>query len=160
MSGYHTLPDWTLHYIGIPFAQHGRDHEGCDCWGLYRLVMMEQFDWDLPSMGEVYASISDGELVSELIHDNGIANDDWQEVQPGLEKLGDAILMSGLYQQNGQWHKANMHVGLVMAPGIMLHVEKGIDAALGLYKSDRRLKTRVKGLWRNRQSDLLPTDPP
>ena len=158
MSVYYTLPDWTLNYIGIPFAEHGRDHEGCDCWGLYRLVMMEQFGWDLPSLGETYASVFDGGLVGESIRENGTITEDWQEIGFGLEQLGDVVLMSGLYQQNGRWHKANMHVGLVMAPGIMLHVEKGIDAALGLYKSDRRLKNRVKGLWRHRQSDLLPAE--
>lgn len=29
---------WWNEYVGLPFADKGRTREGCDCWGLVRLV--------------------------------------------------------------------------------------------------------------------------
>lgn len=35
-------------YVGIPYLPGGRDHGGLDCYGLVRLVMLEQFHVELP----------------------------------------------------------------------------------------------------------------
>ncbi len=43
------LPIWAAHYIGIPFADHGRNREGLDGWGIVRLICAEQFGIALPS---------------------------------------------------------------------------------------------------------------
>jgi cell wall-associated NlpC family hydrolase len=32
------IPDWAANYIGLPFREHGRDHNGTDCWGLVTLI--------------------------------------------------------------------------------------------------------------------------
>ncbi len=35
------VPIWAGRYIGLPFAEHGRDRGGIDCWGLVRLTLLE-----------------------------------------------------------------------------------------------------------------------
>ncbi len=149
----YALPDWTLRYIGIPFRDHGRDHKGCDCWGLCRLILAEQMGLSLPSFGEGYGTAADGAGVAGLLTMHGTSAEDWRTIPPGEEQLGDVVLMSGLYRAGRSWVKADMHVGLVLASDVMIHVERGIDAALGLYARDRRLRSRVRGFWRPRGLD-------
>jgi hypothetical protein len=70
-------------------------------------------------------------------------------VAPGAEREGDGVLMTGFYREDGAFHKAQMHVGVVVAPGVLIHIERGTDAALGRYRDDRRLRGRVVGFYRH-----------
>ena len=45
-------------YLGIPFADHGRDQDGCDCWGLCCLVYRQEWGIALPDMGEDMAALA------------------------------------------------------------------------------------------------------
>ena len=42
---------WANAYVGLPWADLGRDRTGCDCWGLARLVYAEQLGIALPYGG-------------------------------------------------------------------------------------------------------------
>ena len=48
------IPAWAGRYVGIPFVSGGRDRFGCDCYGLVRLVLAEQFGYDLPLLSLDY----------------------------------------------------------------------------------------------------------
>jgi cell wall-associated NlpC family hydrolase len=47
---------WVKKYIGIPFASGGRTEEGCDCYGLARLVLQNEYGIALPELSNGYSS--------------------------------------------------------------------------------------------------------
>jgi cell wall-associated NlpC family hydrolase len=46
---------WVKKYIGIPFLSGGRTEEGCDCYGLCRLVLAAEYGVSLPGLPGDYA---------------------------------------------------------------------------------------------------------
>jgi len=46
---------WVKKYIGIPFFSNGRTMNGCDCYGLIRLVLRNEYNIDLPELSDNYA---------------------------------------------------------------------------------------------------------
>lgn len=131
-----TPPTWTADYIGLPFKEKGRDRSGVDCWGLVRLVLGEQWGIALPSYTDHYACALERKEIARLIAGEKGA---WRDVGRGAERPGDVLLI----RQVGD----ECHVGLVVAPGLMLHVEAGIDAALERYDG-LKWRPRVVGIYR------------
>lgn len=128
--------EWTEQYIGIPFAEHGRNREGLDCWGMLRLVYRERLSIALPSYSERYVSTADREELARLIRSE---LSPWRLLPPGAERPYDAILI----RVRGE----PMHVAVVASAGWMLHVLRG--AATCLERYDRSLwKHRIKGFYR------------
>ena len=42
-------------YMRIPYLNRGRDHQGCDCWGIVRLIFKEELNVELPSYSDIDA---------------------------------------------------------------------------------------------------------
>ena len=47
------------------------------------------------------------------------------------------------------WIYAPLHVGVVVAPGWLLHVEHATDSLLARYNEDQAIRRRVLGFWRH-----------
>lgn len=123
-------------YIGLPFADLGRDREGLDCWGLVRLIYKEKLGLDLPSLVDRYDSTLEAARIGAIVE---IEKTRWTEIPAGQEQPFDVIVMRCLGQP--------MHVGLVIKKGVMLHIEKGIESCSESYRLGR-WKTRVTGFYR------------
>ena len=129
---------WASRYVGLPFVSGGRDRRGVDCWGLVRLVFADVAGIDLPSHDTVAAD--DLHKVLRLI-DRALLIPPWTtQVQRGAEKPLDVVVMSD--------RRMPAHVGLVVAPGLVLHAqEKTLSAIMRL--DDQVIGRRVIGIYRH-----------
>lgn len=149
------LPVWVKKYIGIPFKELGRDFDGCDCWGLVRLVSKNEFGVDLDSYDDEYISTIEGDGAVHALEKYGINNPGhWEKIEGGAEVEGNYILMNGIYTIDGKKYRAPLHVGIVIQPGVMLHTEEGFDSVWTRYQEDRTIKNRIVGFYRYRKEAL------
>ena len=127
-------PDFAR-YVGIPFADHGRDASGCDCWGLVRLFYREQFGIELSDMGPAYRDTTDADGMRR-VHEDQLAC--WRPVNDPAP--GDAVLLAVL--------GAPVHVGVALDRRRMLHAQRGVDVVIE--RLDRPLwQNRFKGFYRH-----------
>ena len=129
---------WWNRYIGTPFKPFGRTLEGCDCWGLLRIVYREAFGIELPSYVSDYTATDARQELAGLIGQEVEANP-WQEVAQGQERSGDAVLLA--------LQGYPCHVGVVTEPGRMLHILKGPGAVIESYRGVAWSK-RFRGIYR------------
>jgi cell wall-associated NlpC family hydrolase len=47
---------WVKKYIGIPFVSNGRTKDGCDCYGLVRMVLHNEYGITLPELSNDYTN--------------------------------------------------------------------------------------------------------
>lgn len=95
-------------FIGLPWADKGRDAAGYDCWGLFRALFHRATGVWLPSYSEEYTTASDREEVNSLIS-GGMAK--WHLVKD--YRRYDAVLM----RSNGA-----LHIGMVVDKLRMIHM--------------------------------------
>ena len=111
------LPAWVESYRGIPYRRRGIGPDAFDCYGLVVTVLRDQFGVDVAALRHARGM----RLVARL----AAAFDDpgarWAEVD-GEPEPGDALLFEG---------PENVHVGVVVAPGWMLHADErnGVETA-------------------------------
>lgn len=138
------VPIWAGHYIGLPFKDHGRDGSGLDCWGLARLVLLEQFGIALPSYAHEYSRTTAIDHISALIERESRR---WQNIDLGHERCGDVVVL--------RLHGKPMHVGLVLGDQHMLHIERGIDSVIERYTGPR-WKDRIDSFYRYQSFSEYP----
>lgn len=126
-------PAWVAHYIGAPYVHGARIGDvvtGYNCWGLFAAVQREvfgrtlaEYEGPLALRGNTAAMGAAAEAMAAQ----------FEQVPAGQEREGDAILM--------RIAGAPIHVGIVTAPGEMLHSERGCDACRESYRN---------GMWSHR----------
>jgi hypothetical protein len=164
---------WANTYVGLPWKERGRDRGGIDCFGLVRLVLIEQRGVRLPSFAGDYDP-ADGPAIAGLIEQNkGLG----APVPPGAEAAFDVVLCrmpwlavptegrpgqgrdaadassprikSGGRAAGGAARLLPWHVGIVVRPGLMLHVTRALGAAVvDRYRGNPRLAHALAGFAR------------
>ena len=133
------LPAWTADYVGLPCKDGGRDRQGLDCYGLLRLVINDRFAGAVPEYeGIAYRSGADKDRLAALMDERVRL---WMPIRVGEEQPGDGILLRVMGRP--------IHVGVVVAKGWMLHVEKDCDSVLERFSADSRWERRVLGFYRH-----------
>lgn len=95
------VPAWVAPYVGLPYADKGRDRTGADCWGGVRMVLAEVFGVDVPSYAEAYTVASDHSSVATAV-DAGLAHG-WQRAD--RPRSGDLLILK---IAGRPWHCALM----------------------------------------------------
>ena len=127
-------------YIGISYKHRGRDFSGCDCYGLFSLIYMEErnivlpdfliIDYDLDWYKKGKACINEG--LDQIIGD-------WKVIK--TPDLFDAVLLYNL-----EYPTIVSHIGMCIGDNKIIHVTENetsrVDRLSGLigkkvYKSLR-----------------------
>ncbi len=123
-------------FIGLPYVDGGRSFAGVDCWGLVWLVHHEVRGVELPSFHERYTLPADRKVIDGIVAGT---LDAFDEIAAGQEQPFDAVLMRDAGRV--------CHVGLVVRPGRLLHIERGHTSQIENYRTGL-IKSRVVGFYR------------
>jgi cell wall-associated NlpC family hydrolase len=102
-------------YCGLPYKRRGRDREGLDCWGLVRLVLLEQAGKTFPRYDN-----DDPDGWSIAGHSNAFPRVKLVDAQA----LDVAIMFTDLKVKAG-WVSAPVHIGVFVTPKHILHINAG-----------------------------------
>lgn len=122
-------------YVGIPFVDAGRTKEGCDCWGLVRIVLQERFGKTLPAFDDYEKATREaGEREVEL----GLKTLPLRKTEEPEE--GDIVLM----RARGKL----CHTGIYLGNGEILHTNRGTDSVIEKIDGLRQLRGKIEGYYR------------
>jgi cell wall-associated NlpC family hydrolase len=125
--------------VGLPWLDLGRDKwTGVDCLGLARTVLIEQKRIEIPLMTEDYLSTREKEECANVFRHYG--TDIWRPISTGAEQPFDVVV----------FRRAGLpaHMGVVVKPGWMLHIEEGRESCIEQYRS-RKWEPRLIGFCRH-----------
>lgn len=139
----HDKAQWANWYLLIPYTLGGRDHSGCDCWGLVRLILEEQFNVFVPS----YDVFDDNPVIHEAKMCAGFSMPiNWEKVQKANVKCGDVA-----HIQQGDY---TCHVGIFVSDTLLIHAQKS-----GFVIEDINNHMRdcvIKNIYRPRKTVIEP----
>lgn len=117
-------------YIGIPFKNHGCSFDGCDCYGLVKLLYKEEFGLILPDVGDLYNHAYHRHEVDSVL--NSHIDYEWcLHIKKDSKPYRPFDMLT--FRIAGTDH----HVGLYLREGYMLHVIEGSDSGIERYDGIR-----------------------
>ena len=139
---------WSDKYISppIPFKPRGRDFSGCDCGGLVLLVLKDHFDIEARDTEKEYEDGNFGRPTQAKLSSLGSAidnalGDEWHPVSRENSRPGDLVIFAP--------RGIPCHVGLVVSPGKMIHVEEGSGQSMLSDIHGIEWGSKVKGYYRH-----------
>jgi cell wall-associated NlpC family hydrolase len=141
LSPLHLPPAWIADYLSLSWKEAGRERDGADCWGVLYLVLRDQFGIVIPRFdgvgwksGETAAErqVARQHLAAVMADEQNLAP--WSLIWDKAAAPADQVLGAGLARPGDCVHMrmvtSLMHVGVVVAPGWMLHIEEPSAAIL------------------------------
>lgn len=129
---------WVKHYVGIPFISGGRTKTGCDCYGLVRLVLQEQYGIVLPELSDDYTdALNIGETSRLFAEQLPVLSADRL---PEPEEQAVALITEQGYP---------CHLGIVAGSGYILHTGAKTGAVCQRV-THPGLRGRIEGYYRVR----------
>jgi cell wall-associated NlpC family hydrolase len=128
--------EWVKKYIGIPFLSNGRTLEGCDCYGLVRLVLFNEYKINLPELSDNYNNALNIKEISQM----------FTEHRPVLasEKLYEPREQAVVVITE---HGVASHIGIVAGNGYILHT--GAKTGSVCQRAEHPgLRDRIEGYYR------------
>lgn len=138
---------WSAGYLGLPPKPRGRDRKGVDCWGLPRLVLSEAAgvpEHELADRAADYLGFDDVQAIGECM--GAFRLTPWRPIPSGSERPFDIIA----FDCDGDG--ADDHLGLVVEPGAMLHVEQDSRSCVESYRigvRGRYWRRHISGFYRH-----------
>lgn len=117
---------WSNAYVGIPYNRIGASREGANCWTLVALVYREQLGIVLPSYLDDYVSMEESAEISGLVGAER-GKPVWVQLHGASPDAFDIVLF-----RRG---RVDAHVGVVVEPGLMLHVTGDEQSKIERYET-------------------------
>lgn len=131
------MQNFLLKAIGVPWVDRGRDVSGWDCWGLVVCFYKEVFGIDIMSYDGVSSSSENYVTAIRVAKRETVK---WLPINPGQEQSGDTVM----------WRQ--LHCGIVINPGEMLHCLAGSETVVEKYRNNLNWqKERLIGFYRHAQ---------
>jgi len=128
------IAPWVKSYVGIPFKSGGRTIHGLDCYGLIRLIYLEQFNKILPLL-DLYSD-ADNFIETENVMKSYQPILAGQEV--GTPEIGNVCVI--------KFHGLPVHLGIFVGDSFILHTLKGVGTVLQRC-DDPNLRGRIEGWY-------------
>lgn len=147
-------PAWVDDYVGIEWTDRGRTRaDGVDCWGLGVVLFAEHRQIALPRHDSVGWAKGDGNAADHgqskraaiwrVIAAERAA---WSLVSPKPIDLAQAQCFDALLIE---FSGVPIHIGFVVAPGWVLHIQQGCNSVCEPFPSWRIPHNRIEGLYRH-----------
>ncbi len=128
--------EWCSKYVGIPFVSGGRDQSGCDCYGLVRLILCNEYNTELPLLiGDYTNALCIQETKALFTQNISILCTD--KIEQPEEKAVALMKMKGRL----------CHVGLYAGDGYIIHSRHNLGAVCERLSSPQ-LAGCVEGWYR------------
>lgn len=110
---------WAKKYVGIPFVTSGRDMSGCDCYGLVRMILVNEYGFDLPMLLGDYTNALNIAETKRLFMQNvpvlcGEKISEPEEKAVALMRFGGRLCHVGLYAGDGCIIHSRHNIGVVI----------------------------------------------
>lgn len=133
-------------YLGIPFCADGYGYDGCHCWGLVRLVLLECTGVKLAEFDAV--ATDDLRAVARAMA-TGAEETQWRSVaRDNLRKFDVVLMAHSVVHIEQRPVRAAMHCGVMLTPDDVLHVEVGRNA-ICVSLTHSSVRHRLLGFYRH-----------